>query len=97
VVTLPASQLPAWLQGDAERTRGEFVLVLHARLQGRGDDASAVAPLRAAEALEPLRVLDTLLTELPLKQAVSLAARISGAPRNALYEAALKRRDTGAR
>jgi 16S rRNA (cytidine1402-2'-O)-methyltransferase len=35
------------------------------------------------------RVLQLLLAELPLKTAVKLAADISGAPRNELYEAAL--------
>ncbi len=30
VATLPAAQLPAWLAADANRQRGEFVLVLHA-------------------------------------------------------------------
>ena len=92
VVTLTASQLPAWLTGEAGRTRGEFVLVLHALPEARDDDTTMATPRQAPAAPEPLRVLDTLLAELPLKQAVSLAARISGAPRNALYEAALKRR-----
>ncbi|MNO00543.1 hypothetical protein D3C81_2204570 [compost metagenome] len=39
---------------------------------------------------EGLRVLRLLLAELPTKLAVRLAADISGAPRNELYEAALK-------
>jgi 16S rRNA (cytidine1402-2'-O)-methyltransferase len=87
VATLPARELPAWLSADAQRTRGEFVLVLHG-IDERADDAAAAQ-----------RVLDLLLAELPLKQAVSLAARISGAPRNVLYEQALRRRgaDPGAR
>ena len=37
-------------------------------------------------------MLDTLLAELPLKQAVKLAAEISGAPKNALYDLALSRK-----
>jgi 16S rRNA (cytidine1402-2'-O)-methyltransferase len=84
VVTLAAGELPTWLAADAQRTRGEFVLVLHG---GRAtDNADAVADAAAQ------RVLAVLLAELPLKQAVSLAARISGAPRNTLYEQALQRR-----
>ncbi|CAM3948330.1 16S rRNA (Cytidine1402-2'-O)-methyltransferase [Roseateles saccharophilus] len=79
--TAEAATLPAWLAADAQRQRGEFVLVLHAR-----------APAAAAEGglpAEALRVLGLLVAELPLKQAVALAAQISGAPRNALYDAGL--------
>jgi 16S rRNA (cytidine1402-2'-O)-methyltransferase len=85
VVTMPAGDLPAWLAADAQRARGEFVLVLHATPDAAADDGDAITP--AAQ-----RALDVLLTELPLKQAVALAARISGAPRNALYKHALQRR-----
>jgi 16S rRNA (cytidine1402-2'-O)-methyltransferase len=77
VATLPAAEFPAWLAADPNRQRGEFVLVVHAGTasDAQGDDAE--------------RVLGILLRELPLKQAVALAAEISGAPRNALYAAAL--------
>jgi len=96
VATLPASQLPQWLAADAQRLRGEFVLVLHA-LQSApahsGDDAGGET-LPSAVSLDPTRVLEILLEELPLKQAVALAARISGAPRNALYRLALNSRGT---
>ena len=79
VATLEACAAPAWLAADANRSRGEFVLVLHA--------VAAAAPTALDAATE--RTLTLLLAELPLKQAVSLAAAISGAPRNALYERAL--------
>ena len=78
VATLPTNALAAWLAADANRSRGEFVLVLHAQ-------AEVVADGRAAHD----HTLRTLLAELPLKQAVALAAELTGAPRNALYERAL--------
>lgn len=86
VVTLHAQELPAWLAADAQRVRGEFVLVLHGR-----SAADSVPDTEAVNGTAQ-RVLDILLAELPLKQAVSLAARISGAPRNAVYERALQQR-----
>ena len=69
--------LAAWLAQDAQRTRGEFVVVLHPQTVARSGD-------------EGLRVLALLLAELPVKSAVKLAAEITGAPRNELYDAALK-------
>lgn len=79
VVTLPAADLPAWLDADANRTRGEFVLVVHA----------LPAPLTNASPTAHDAVLRALLAALPLKQAVALATELTGAPRNALYERAL--------
>jgi 16S rRNA (cytidine1402-2'-O)-methyltransferase len=77
IVTLPAEALPEWLAADPQHLRGEFVVVLHPAPQdaGAGDGG--------------LRVLTLLLAELPVKAAVKLAAEITGAPRNALYEQAL--------
>ena len=77
VATLPCAELPSWLAADSQRTRGEFVLVLHAAPQAPQRDDSQ-------------RVLSLLLEELPVKTAVKLAAEITGAPRNELYEAALR-------
>ncbi|MFZ3141993.1 16S rRNA (cytidine(1402)-2'-O)-methyltransferase [Polaromonas sp.] len=77
IATLPAQDFSAWLDAGPQRTRGEFALVLHASAPHEGGDDS-------------LRVLQLLLAELPLKTAVKLAADITGAARNELYETALK-------
>ncbi len=82
--TLPAAAAPAWLAADAHRSRGEFVLVVHAQ------PAPAAAEAGLAEGT--LHTLRVLMRELPLKQAVALAAELSGAPRNALYQHALAAR-----
>ena len=85
VVTLAAADAPAWLAADANRLRGEFVLVLHAQ--------RAEAPAEGALDAVSERTLRVLLADLPLKQAVGLAATLTGAPRNRLYEIALAWRD----
>ncbi len=77
IATLAANEFTNWLQHDSNRLRGEFVLVLH--------------PLATAvENEDAPRILKLLLAELPLKTAVKLASDITGAPRNALYDAALR-------
>ena len=78
VTTLSAADLPAWLSADANRLRGEFVLVLH-----------GIAAATDTQAAAHDATLQLLLAELPLKQAVALAAGLTGAPRNALYARAL--------
>jgi len=83
--TLPAAELPAWLAAEPNRARGEFVLVLHPNPVPDHGDAQG------------LRALELLLAELPVKTAVRLAAEITGAPRNTLYDAALKLKQTDTR
>ena len=82
IATVDAAALPGWFaEPGRDRTRGEFALALHPK------------PAAADDGAEGERVLRLLLAELPLKSAVRLAAEISGAPRNALYEAGLRMRD----
>jgi 16S rRNA (cytidine1402-2'-O)-methyltransferase len=68
----------AWLQSDSNQQRGEFVVMVSGAVPEPGLSA------------ETLAVLSTLLDELPLKQAVQLAAKITGASRNELYQRALQ-------
>lgn len=70
-----------WLATDPNNSRGEFVLIVEA--------PGTVAPTAALDT-DSEKLLRILMSELPLKQAVSLAQRISGAKRNMLYDAALK-------
>lgn len=88
--TCPAAELPGWLAADAQRLKGEFVLVLHAPAPpaAAADDEALPA---AAE-----RTLRILLRELPLKQAAALAAELSGLPRKLLYRHALAWKTDGA-
>jgi 16S rRNA (cytidine1402-2'-O)-methyltransferase len=83
IATLAAADLVSWLNADRNRSRGEFVLVLHPEV---------VPPQAGGEE----RVLKLLLAELPLKTAVKLAADITGASRNVLYQSALAQKNPSA-
>ncbi|WP_039782960.1 16S rRNA (cytidine(1402)-2'-O)-methyltransferase [Herbaspirillum huttiense] len=74
----PLGEAVAWLEQDANRQRGEFVVLLEGAQPVEGEDA------------EGERVLRILLEELPVKQAAALAAQITGQKKNALYERALQ-------
>jgi 16S rRNA (cytidine1402-2'-O)-methyltransferase len=69
----------AALTGDVDRQKGEFVLIV-----------DAPAQLTDAAAEDVRRTLEVLLEALPVKQAAALAARITGARKNALYDLALE-------
>ena len=76
---LPLGEMQAWVASDLNQQRGEIVLVLE----------GAPAVVDAADWHEADRVLGILLAELPVKQAATLAAEITGLKKNALYERAL--------
>ncbi|MFJ3045890.1 16S rRNA (cytidine(1402)-2'-O)-methyltransferase [Herbaspirillum chlorophenolicum] len=74
----PLGDAPAWLEEDANRQRGEFVVLIQGAPPSDGDQADAE------------RILRILLEELPVKQAAALTAQITGQKKNALYERALE-------
>ena len=69
----------AWLGADADRRRGEFVLIVE----------GVAAPSKNAKP-DWDGVLAALLSELPLAQAVKLACRLTGAKKNTVYARALE-------
>ena len=81
IAVMPLPDGPAWLAADENHRRGEFVLVVSGPPPRDGLDA------------ETERVLKALLEELPVKQAAKLAARITGAAKNELYDRALQMKD----
>ena len=75
----PLGEAVAWLKSDANHEKGEFVVLVEgAPPAAEGQDAEAD------------RILQILLAELPVKQAASLAAQITGKKKNALYDRALE-------
>lgn len=73
--------LLSWIEADTNQQRGEFVVLV----QGKEKDTTAVD--KDAEF-----ILDTLLQELPLKQASQLAAKITGIKKNTLYQMGLDKK-----
>jgi 16S rRNA (cytidine1402-2'-O)-methyltransferase len=81
IVTMPLADALAWLAADANRARGEFVLIVDAPIEhmaGAGVDAD--------------RLLAALLEELPPARAARVAAAVTDRPRDALYARALELR-----
>lgn len=74
---------PGWLASDPNNQRGEFVVLV-----------SGAAPQTGETDAATLRTLTLLLEELPLKQAVQLAVKITGGSKGALYQHALTLKST---
>jgi 16S rRNA (cytidine1402-2'-O)-methyltransferase len=82
------TDLLEWAAADANQQRGEFVVLVHGAPPVHGEELDASVE----------RALAVLMEELPLKQAASLAAKLTGIKRNLLYQRALElRKDSGER
>lgn len=78
----PLGELLEFVRADPHQQRGEAVVLVHG------------APPLPADALaeEPRRVADLLAADLPVKQAAALAAKITGAKKNQIYDYLVQQR-----
>jgi len=79
---MPLAEAPAWIAADANRERGEFVLIV---------DAPPAAVRNAQVALTPdvEHWLVALLAEMPPARAARVVAAVSGVARDVVYARAL--------
>lgn len=75
-------QLLAYYDSHQNELRGEIVILVAGVDEARSE----------SKEVRPEEVLDVLLEELPLKQAASLASKITGERKNVLYEMALAKK-----
>jgi 16S rRNA (cytidine1402-2'-O)-methyltransferase len=80
VARLRLGEAARWLDADTHREQGEYVVVL-----APGEERARDAALAAED------VLALLLESLPASEAARVAAKITGAPKNALYRKALEK------
>jgi len=79
ISALIAGELEAWIAQNSDHMRGEFVIVV-----------AGAEHVTRASTFDARNVLKILLPELPPAKAAKLAAKITGEPREALYELAEK-------
>ncbi len=80
ITRIPLAEARAWVEGHADRRRGEFVLVVEGR------------PVDASPAIDAHELLTALLADMPVKSAVALAVKLTGGKKNELYSLALELR-----
>jgi 16S rRNA (cytidine1402-2'-O)-methyltransferase len=79
IVTQPLAELLIWVDSDSNQQRGECVLLVAGNTEQHAPDE-----------LEAERVLLLLLTELPVKKAAAMTAKLLDMSKNKAYELALK-------
>ncbi len=79
ITRMPLADVAAWLDADANRSRGEFVLLVDALSDSSRDDAEATL------SLDVDRLLRAVAAELPPTRAARVAADATGIARDALY------------
>jgi 16S rRNA (cytidine1402-2'-O)-methyltransferase len=78
IASMPLQGAPAWMRAEANRQRGEFVLIVSGAPEKDGKVPTGWET-----------TLAHLLVEMPLAQAVRLTCALTGARRKAVYEHAL--------
>ncbi len=78
IVGVTAAEVLTWLAANETQMRGEFVIVVDA----------AATKATGAIAFDSRTLIKTLLEELPAAKAAKLAAKLTGQPRETLYELA---------
>lgn len=76
IVGLPVAELIEWLKQDANRVKGEIVLIV----EGKS------VPENEAISSQAVRLLQLLADELPLKKAAGIVADVFSYKKNALYQ-----------
>ncbi len=75
-------ELAAWVEQDENQQKGEIVVLVEGAAE-QGDDAQQLLK----------RLLPVLVDELPVKQAASIASKVTGLNKNDLYRQALSIKD----
>ncbi len=81
VLSGPASDVLTTIEADADQQKGEFVVLIKGVDKPKTNDADVEQTLRI------------LLAELPAKQAATIAAKLTGRRKNALYDLAISLKD----
>ncbi len=82
MLAMSLDELVAYYSSHEKELRGEVVILVHGIDEERSETKEVI----------PMQVLEILMDELPLKQAASLASKITGERKNVLYELALEKK-----